>query len=491
MPNPGLSYLKSPSMTFLRSSLPMVSGWAGRLRTAAKSHGSLGAIVANFAWLSGDRVARMGLQFLVGAVVARHLGPEGFGTLNVALAVTGVLGVFAALGFDAVFGRELLREPDRAGALMGTAFMSRLVAALLLYPVVAILALSQTGDTRASLLICGLMLFTVPPTVFYTYFEVHLQARYTVWAANAAFVLCTIVRIVLVAKGASIGPFAATYLIEPVIAAVVLYGLYRRTGGGVRGWSWEAPLALRLLKQSWPLMLGGLAIMIYMRIDQIMLAKMRGEAEVGKFCAALRLSEVWYFIPMALSSSLFPSLVRSRKLDLAIYGKRLGHFYDLNAALAYAIIVMMLPCAPWLFTLIFGRDFTGSATVFQIHLLACPFVFLGVARGQYLLNEGFTRFIFLSTVAGALANVGLNLLLIPEYGAHGAAVATVLSQAMSTLVSSFLWSPTRSNGYLQLRSLALPLRMPAWLMRNMIDMGRMKPSSTAHDEHRTQDITSL
>lgn len=489
MPQQGLPYLKIPSMNFVRFSLPMASDWAGRLRTAAKSHGSLGAIVANFAWLSGDRVARMGLQFLVGAVVARHLGPEGFGALNFALAVTGLLGVFAALGLDAVFGRELLLEPERAGALLGTAFLSRLVAALFLYPVVAILALSQAADTRASLLICGLMLLIVPVTVFNTHFEIRLQARYTVWAANAAFILCTMVRILLVARDASVAPFAATYLIEPVITAVVLYCFYRRAGGRVGSWRWEAPLALRLLKQSWPLMLGGLAIMIYMRIDQIMLAKMRGEAEVGIFCAALRLSEVWYFIPMALSLSLFPSLVRSRALDRAAYGRRIGQLYDLNAGVAYALIAVMLPCAPWLFALIFGRGFTGSDGVFQIHLLACPFVFLGVARGQYLLNEGFTRFIFLSTVAGALVNVGLNLLLIPEYGAHGAAVATVLSQAMSTLVSSFLWSPTRSNGYLQLRSLALPLRIPAWIMRKMIDLRHMKPSSTAED--RTQDSPSL
>ena len=154
--------------------------------------------------------------------------------------------------------------------------------------------------------------------------------------------------------------------------------------------------------------------------------------------------------------------MRSRGLEPAAYRRRLGQFYDLNAGLAYALIVPLAPLAPWLFNVVYGRGFAGADTVFQIHLFACLFVFLGVARGQYLLNEGFTKFVFVSTTLGALANVGLNLWLIPAHGAPGAAVATVASQALSTLVSSFLWAPTRANGWLQLRALALPFRAIGW-----------------------------
>jgi Na+-driven multidrug efflux pump len=58
------------------------------------------------------------------------------------------------------------------------------------------------------------------------------------------------------------------------------------------------------------------------------------------------------------------------------------------------------------------------------------FVFLGVARSSYLINEGFTSFDLFATSTGAILNVVLNLFLIPEYGAHGAAVSTVISQAV-------------------------------------------------------------
>ncbi len=433
-----------------------------RVSVATGNRGGMGVIVRNFAWLSGDRVLRMGLQFLVGAIVARYLGAAGFGSLNYALAIVGLISVFAGLGFDGIFSRELLRFPERANSIIGTVFWTRLAVSLLLYGGIAVYALTQPPDLRATLLVSGLSFLGAPLLVFNTQFEIRLQARYTVWAANAAFILCTVVRFWLVARRASVAAFAGTYLIEPVIIAVALYGFYRRDGGRVRHWRWESPLMWRLLNESWPLLLSGLAVTVYMRIDQVMLAQLRGDAELGIFSAALRLSEVWYFIPMTLASSLFPTLVRSRELAPAAYRKRLTQFYDLNAGLAYVIILSLSPFATWLFALVYGHSFAGSAGVFQIHLWACLFVFLGVARGQFLLNEGFTRFAFLSTTAGAVCNVGLNFFLIPHYGARGAAAATIISQAASTFFSSFVWAPTRANGFEQLRSMLLPLRVIGW-----------------------------
>jgi O-antigen/teichoic acid export membrane protein len=192
---------------------------------------------------------------------------------------------------------------------------------------------------------------------------------------------------------------------------------------------------------------------------------MRGDAEVGIFSAALRFSEIWYFIPLALSSSLLPSLIRKQKLDPAGYAVWIGQFYDINAGLAYALIAVLVPISPWLFHLVYGQGFAGAHSVFQIHMWACLFVFLGIARSSYLVNEGFTSFSFFSTAMGALLNVVLNLFLIPKYGPHGAAVATVLSHTTAAFLSSFLWAPTRANGRLQLRALLLPWRALVWIVR--------------------------
>ena len=126
--------------------------------------------------------------------------------------------------------------------------------------------------------------------------------------------------------------------------------------------------------------------------------------------------------------------------------------------MAYALVATLVPIAPWLFNLVYGQGFDGAASVFQIHLLACMFVFLGVARSSYLINEGFTSFDLFATSTGAILNVVLNLFLIPEHGTHGTAVSTVISQMVSAFVTSFLWAPMRANGRRQLRALLLPCR---------------------------------
>src|SRR3546814_6946991 len=80
-------------------------------------------------------------------------------------------------------------------------------------------------------------------------------------------------------------------------------------------WSISLPLARRLLGQSWPLLLSGFAVMTYMRIDQIMLATMLDDHAVGVFSAALRVAEVWYFIPMAITGAAFPRMLEKRTAD--------------------------------------------------------------------------------------------------------------------------------------------------------------------------------
>lgn len=428
--------------------------------------GNLLSIIRNFAWLSGDRIARMGISLLVGAAVARHLSPHGFGVLAFAIAISELVGCFASLGFESLLPRELLRYPEQANRLHGTGFWCMLTAALLLYSgAVAPIAIFGTSGTEGtlSLLLAGLLLFRAPLGILNLQFTVQLRAQYGVLAANLGFLISTAVRLWLIYNGASVVAFVAVLLIEPLGTAIATYIFYRRAGYRVTDWRWDGELARRLLKESWPLMLSSFATIIYMRMDQVMLAYMRGESEVGIYGAALRLSEVWYFIPIALGSSLFPALVRTRELDPAAYLTRLQRYYDFNATFAYTLIILMVPAAPWLFKVIFGQSYAGADAVFQVHMWACLCVFLGIASSQHLSIEGWTRFMFLSTALGAVTNLALNFLFIPHWGASGAAVATIISQLCSTLLASFLWAPTRCNGWMQIRALLIPLRAMVWL----------------------------
>jgi O-antigen/teichoic acid export membrane protein len=222
----------------------------------------------------------------------------------------------------------------------------------------------------------------------------------------------------------------------------------------------------RLARETWPLLLSGVAVSVYMRIDIVMLRNLVGAGAAGQYAAATRLSEIGYFLPVALSASLLPSLLRARAAGAPAYADSMQRYFDLSAALGYGLAIPLALGAPWLVRLAYGEAFAPAAAVLTVHAWAAVFVFIGVARGQFLVNEGLTRFNLVATATGALANVALNLLLIPRLGGTGAAIATVVSYAAAAWLASFAHPAVRATAWRQTRALLLPFRVGRYLRRS-------------------------
>ena len=105
---------------------------------------------------------------------------------------------------------------------------------------------------------------------------------------------------------------------------------YRRSGQNLFTWQVSCTRARRLLANSWPLLMSALAIMAYMKMGQIMLGNMVGAKELGIYSAAVRLTELWYFIPVAIASSVFPALVRSLENDSDEVQRRRMHSFTIS-----------------------------------------------------------------------------------------------------------------------------------------------------------------
>jgi len=178
------------------------------------------------------------------------------------------------------------------------------------------------------------------------------------------------------------------------------------------------------------------------------------------YSAAIKFSELWYLIPGVLAASLFPSIVRTRSRSETQYTTRLQQYLNLSSGLAYACIIAGTIGAPTLVRLCFGDQFRTAEAILMVHLWASVFVFQGMAREQFLVSEGLLKFSFAATACGALINVLLNFLLIPLWSGVGAAIATVVSYALSAFLSSFTTKSTRDFGMMQLRSLLMPFASP-------------------------------
>jgi O-antigen/teichoic acid export membrane protein len=415
--------------------------------------------VRNFGWLMIDRVVRMLLSVVVGVWVARYLGPEQYGAFSYVLAGVALLGPLTELGFDVVARREFVRRPEESAMIAGTIFRIRLVGAVVAFGLIGLyVAVADiTVVERYLFLIVGLTLFQPSLRIADAWLQSRLAAKHSVAPQWIGLLFGAAARVTAIGLGFSLVAFAWIYVAEAVLAAGSLLLSAKLNGFGLG--SLNRDTARTLFRESWPLALSSAAIMIYMKIDVVMLRSMVGETAAGIYSAAVRLSELAYFLPMAAAVSLQPALVRAYAGEADQYRRLLRRYFNWSVLTAYLFAGGLTVASPWTIRLLYGVRFAEAAPILMVHAWAMVFVFLGVARGQHLVNAGLTRVALGFTISGALLNMGMNLLLIPRWGGLGAAIATVCSYAVASWLSSFFHRDTRWVGLSQTHALLLPWRL--------------------------------
>lgn len=435
-------------------------------------HQELRKIVGNTGWLFAERILRMGLSFIVLVWLARYLGPEQFGTYSYAIAFTLLFSELTTLGLNAILVRDIVNSPEHRNATLGTAFVMRLLGGSLSLGFAALII----GWIRPDDQLVRLLVVIVATGQVFRAFEVidfHFQSRveskYVVTAKAIAFATTSLTTVVLIITNASLPAFVSVKAAEFILTGLGLALMYRLKGNSLSAWRFQAERARTLIRQSWPLILSGFGAAIYYKIDQVMLGEMVGEAAVGVYAVAAQLSEVWYFIPLAIVTSTFPSLLESRKHHLATYHKKLQGLYNLLAVLALIIAIIVALLSTPLVVLLYGEAFREAGMILAIHVWASVFIFMRAALSKWLISESLTIFSLSTHSLGALSNILLNLFLIPQYGTLGAAIATVISYAIAGYLALFVHPKTWQPARMMTLALFLPLRslliLPTFFLR--------------------------
>ncbi len=415
-------------------------------------------VIENIGWLFFDKLFRMGVGLIVGIWVARYLGPEDYGTLGYAQAFVALFSTFASLGLDSIVIRDIVNEPSCRDESLGTAFILRLFGGFLTTIIcLSIIYFLRPGDILTFYLIGIIAVGTIFQSfnVIDYWFSSQVQSKYTVYAQNTAFIIISVVKVFLIINKSSLIAFAWAALAEIIIGSLGLIFFYQFNGYSMHKWSISWIRAKKLLEQSWPLILSGLAIMIYMRIDQVMLGQMQGDFSVGIYAAAVKISEIWYFIPTAIVASLTPAIYNGKKISESLYYQRLQKLFDILVMIAYGVALLMTFSSGWLISWLFGNEYKSASSVLAIHIWTAVFVFIGVARGVFLISEGLMKFSFVATSVGSIVNIILNYLLIPLYGPKGAAFATLVAYMMAAYICGFFYVKTFRITIFITRSLCL------------------------------------
>jgi PST family polysaccharide transporter len=426
------------------------------VRRKLDGRSTLQQLIPNTGWLLFDKIFRLGVGLVVSVWVVRYLGPDQFGLLSFSIAFASLFSVLATFGLDGIVVRDLVNNPEQSNEILGSAFALKLVGAggALLFALVFI-SLLKPGNSQLQLLVmisaAGMLFQSLDVVDFW--FQSRVEAASAVYARSFAFVFTSALKLFLIVTKAPLVSFAFATSLELVLAAIGLACVFQVKGQHLLKWKSRMGRIQQLLRDGWPLALSSVAVIIYMKIDQVMLGEMLDTTAVGLYSAAVRISEVWYFIPTSIVASISPALIKAKDVSPALYNKRLGDLFRLMAGIALAIAIPMTFLSDRIVKLLYGAAYNGAGPILAVHIWAALFVFIGVAQSPWNILEGLTKLALVRTTLGAIANIVLNLLLIPKYGAMGAAIATTVSYALAAFVLNAFSIKTRKIFALQLASI--------------------------------------
>ena len=440
---------------------------------------TLGAIAApyrrlqkylnNSFWIMGEKVLGMGLAFVATVFVARYLGPEDFGSLAYALSLAALFAAAGHMGLSGLVVREIVKNDADRGETLGTVAFLKLLGMGAGYIVLLIYAVSYEGlgSTEFYLIaFAGAALLFRPMDVIDFWFQAFVQARYTAIARISSHLATTAFKLALVFAGSSLVYFATAQILQAALAALLLLMFFwLKAELRVAHWRFSWARAKELLSQGWLIYLGSIFAVIYLKVDQVMLRWLADTQEVGQYAVAAQISEAWYFVPTAIVASFFPKLIKLREENEALFNYRLQQLFDALLLMGLAVAVLMTIAAPWIISLFFGAEYAASASILVIHIWAAIFIFMRAAFSKWILIENVLVFSLITQGLGALANVLLNLALIPAHGGIGAAYATLLSYATASFLALFFYQRTRPVFWQMAWALLSPIRYPVRLAR--------------------------
>lgn len=411
-------------------------------------------VIKNAGWIIGCKIAQSLLNFLVGILTARYLGPSNYGIINYVASVIAFTVPVMQLGMRNTLVKEIVHAPEREGAVLGTSLILNVLSSFAcVVGSVSFVALTDAGD-REILLVCFLysltLVFQATDMVRF-WFQAHLLSKYPSLVSLGAYVLVAIYKIYLLVTQKSVAWFAVSHALDFLLISVALLLIYKKMGQ--QKLTFDRHLARELFSRSKYYIIPGMMVMIFQHTGRIMIKFMMGEAATGLYSAALTCIGISGFVFVAVVDSARPVILEARERDYALFEKRMVQLYSIITCLSLAQSVFMTVLAKPIVMILFGEEYAGATVILAVAVWSVLFSEYGAVRNVWILAEEKQKHLLSINVAGALVNVVLNAALIPLWGAIGAAVATVITQFFTNVGIGFFFKPIRRNNYLILKSL--------------------------------------
>lgn len=413
-------------------------------------------------WMIFENVCRLGVNLVVSIWLARYLGPSQYGLLNFGIAVVAIFLPIVNFGLQGILVKELFQSPTEKNKILGTSFLFKIAISIpifLGFVIAGGLGLFSNSIERNVVLLIAISILFQPFLVIDCWFQSAVKVRLPAIIKTGLFLVISLLKILMILWQEKLAYFALLYSVEVLFTAMALLWAYNMDGGSLLRWKFDWGTLKSLVSKSWLLMFSSLSAIIYLKIDQVMLGIMVSDIELGIYSAAVKLSESWYFIPLILSNALFPAILEAKNSGPKKYMSRLQQLSDVFFLTALFLALATSFLANYIIDFLYGFEYYASVIILKLHIWAALFIFLRAILSKWLIAEDMYRFSLISQLSGAVVNVVLNYFLIPAYGGLGAAIATVISYAVTSLFILALFKKTRGIFFVFLKSFTAPIRI--------------------------------
>lgn len=393
-------------------------------------------VTKNIGWALLGKVATLLGSFIVGIFVARYLGPEQYGLMSYVIAYVSIFQTLALFGMDNIEIREEAKNKEERDAIIGTAFVLKLIFAIITILLIYILLQFSDNDifTQRMIMLYSISIICNCFFVARNYFTSIVWNEYVVKTEIARTVIGVIIKIFLLVIHANLSWFIAAMTFDFVLLASGYCFSYSRKIDKIILWCFDIKWAKYLIKQSFPLMLSLSAVVIMQRIDQLMISKMIGTENVGQYSVAFKFVEVMIFVPTIIAQTISPVLVKIRNENKDEYVGKSQIFMDLTVWICVIMAIVVCIIAYPLVRFTFGEQYLHAVPVLQIMAFKVVGDALSQTSGQLMIIEGTQKYAVIRNIVGCICCIFLNLLLIPKNGIIGSSIVSVIS----LFVSGFL-----------------------------------------------------
>jgi len=273
--------------------------------------------------------------------------------------------------------------------------------------------------------------------LFFGFFRAFGTVRYEAVITALERVITALFGIALILLGLGLLEFFIAASAISVISAVVGFILLKSRYVFVPEYAWEVSFIKRLLKDAGPLLMLGIFSVIYFQIDILILSLFRSEDRVGLYLSSIRLMSLFQFIPGAIIAVLLPLMARQlRDKDKQLISSlAVSIRYMLVFGLFSAVLIFLF--ADKIILILYSEKFSAAAPALKILIWALPFFLVNPILGTFLIAAKRQKLPAISVAVTALANLILNLMVIPKYGFMGAAATTLISEFILLILQGY------------------------------------------------------